>query len=175
MLHRLWTCHPSLSPYYLLHFGNQLKDNDLIGAAYYQIVLRGEAAWQMAEPGLSEPECRRLADTRVRLAEQWQELFNAIGKGGTKATPLYHPCCWSARSSPYHHPPTNFDWLHTLCKDLALSDTPYYDFIGKVEIVISSARKHCNAECSKRYTIELNDVKKRLYRYHQIEDVMDAN
>ncbi|KAF8297759.1 hypothetical protein DL93DRAFT_2234074 [Clavulina sp. PMI_390] len=168
MLQRLWKRHPSLSPYHVLRFGKELKDDDLIGAAYYQIVLRGGPAWREADPGVTELACRRLLETRLKLTEQWQDLFNAVGKAGDdEKVPFYHSCCWSNSGGCCSSPiSTRFQDLH---RDLAFSNTPYYDFIGKVRVLISVAKKHCG-QCSSRYDSELASMKERLHLYHHSEE-----
>ncbi|KAF8297757.1 hypothetical protein DL93DRAFT_2161209 [Clavulina sp. PMI_390] len=165
MLRGLWNRHPSLSPDYLLHFGEDTKDNELIGAAYYQIVLRGKSVWQEMEPGVTDVECHHLDDTRAHLAERWQKLFDSIGGGSTEASPLYHPCCWAEDCYPVPIAAR----LQALVRGLALSRTPHYDLMGKLQVLISIANEYCD-KCSDSYASELAGVRYDLYQYYHPED-----
>ncbi|KAF8297756.1 hypothetical protein DL93DRAFT_2161208 [Clavulina sp. PMI_390] len=169
ILERLWAKDPSISPHYLLRFGEDLGDKTIIGAAYYHVVLGGSPAWMEADSLVTVQDCQRLESTRARLAEAWQTMFDSIGQSnGSLEQPtseIIHRCCWDPSSGYYGY--TTQDRVHNLVTRLGRSKTPYFDMMGKIQAVIEASRScPCNHKCATRYDLELALVREGLYSYY---------
>ncbi|KAF8297761.1 hypothetical protein DL93DRAFT_2091445 [Clavulina sp. PMI_390] len=175
MLERLWAKHPSVSPHYLLRFGEDLRDKTIIGAAYYHVVLGGGPAWMAADPLVTAEDCQRLNETRMKLADEWQVYADSIGAAKPSQRSLIHGCCWERPSVPLSKKAKKKlaagpgpHW-RALWANLAESRTQYFDLIGKVQVVVSTARAHpCGSGCSKTYDSELETLREGLYSYYPI-------
>ncbi|KAF8319914.1 hypothetical protein DL93DRAFT_2220356 [Clavulina sp. PMI_390] len=175
MLERLWAKDSSVSPYYLLQFGEELQDKTIIGAAYYHVVLRGVTAWKAADPLTTMEQCQRLTEARVKLAEEWQILLDCIGQPASSeaaSRAIIHRCCWdrsyrSQYTQNSYSPPSSTQRRDYLLTQLALSKTAHFDLMGKLQVVIAAAKSiPCEPNCAARYDSELEDLRGGLHSYY---------
>ncbi|KAF8319917.1 hypothetical protein DL93DRAFT_2094399 [Clavulina sp. PMI_390] len=169
ILERLWAKDPSISPHYLLRFGEDLRDKTIIGAAYYHVVLGGSLAWMKADSLVTAQDCQQLSETRTKLAEAWQIMFDSVGQtqASLRQPPnvIIHPCCWDPSWWISHNSPANR--MHDLVTRLGRSKTPYFDLMGKVLAIIQSAQAYpCGTNCSPRFGTELDALRNSLYSYY---------
>lgn len=162
ILDQLWGKEALTSPYESLLFGEELNDKVIIGASYYQILLRGEDKW--VDINLTDIHRRNLTAGRLRCGEEWQKIFDSIAGAGDH--PIVNSAYW--QDSYDSRPNTR---LLDLWRRLGRSHLPWYDLIGKIEIMTSITRGLGDFRSAIGERNEVHKLKAALHLYFQAENI----
>ena len=150
----LWKC--SIHLHDTLVLAESISNSELMGAAYYQIMVQGVSAEL-------NPLQRQILDRGViRCGEEWQKIFDSWGRG--KSTSGEKLCkCFALYDDGAD------TWLFNIWSALSEAAIPWYDVVGKVEQVLLCKRGQRSICCGlNRKPIierELARVKKEVHRY----------
>ncbi|KAF8319916.1 hypothetical protein DL93DRAFT_2224843 [Clavulina sp. PMI_390] len=178
----LWEATLKISPFDMLRFGEEFKETRIQGAAYYRIMLMGQSAWQ--DSRLSEQHRQNLLSGMMKCGAEWQYIFDSFAEERLSASkhPIFHKCCWKNETSSYvsgrRTYVTERTRLDALWRSLASASLPWYDLVGKVEVVIKVAtERSCVGEgfglavqsCATRYPTDLAALKAKLIAFFDPE------
>lgn len=107
----------------VLHFGERMRDAEVIGAAYYQILVSHHERWAL-EGRLTELDRQRLRRGAQSCARVWQRIFDDWGVG-------------IGIASGYH----SHEAMFGLWKGIAEGRFAHYDVIGKLEAARAYGRE----------------------------------
>lgn len=159
ILDQLWGKDASTSPYETLLFGEELDDKAIIGASYYQILLRGEESW--STPNLTDTHRRNLTAGRLKCGEEWQKIFDTIAGAGD------HPIVDSSYWQDDYYSGSNARFA-SLWRSLGQSHLPWYDLIGKIEIMMNITGQY-NYGYNSGEGSEVYKIKTTLHLYFEAE------
>jgi hypothetical protein len=139
-------------PYETLLFAESIGDKELIGAAYYQILISGDTSG-------STPALRQTLDRgMIRCGEEWQKVFNLWGQGKYEKE-------FSCANCHQRH-------LYGIWSRIAAASLAWYDVVGKVRCAArwQSDNMYSYGCCSmKAAAPELARIKKEVYSYFMEE------
>lgn len=145
ILDQLWNKEILASPYETLLFGEDLGDNAIIGASYYQILLHGQDAWLTTT--LTDTHRRNLLAGMIRCGKEWQTIFDALAGVGS------HPFVRQEHWIDYY----GNQRLVELWRSLGQSRLPWFDLMGKIKTTVAHSPYECVSEVEK--------IKNDLYLY----------
>ncbi|KAF8281532.1 hypothetical protein DL93DRAFT_1500187 [Clavulina sp. PMI_390] len=130
---QLWAKDPKASPYDSLLFSEEVEDLALRGAAYYQVMLLGQAAWD--DSRLSERHRQNLMTGLLRSAEEWNSFTRAWNNPEQLPHPFVHKECLrlAQRSERNKH------LAARLWATLGQHNIVWFDVIGKLGLVMNEA------------------------------------
>ena len=137
LLRDLWSS--AICPREVLVFAESISDKELIGTAYYRILV------QEKPEGLNPSQLQILHRGMRRCGGEWQRIFDSWGRS------------LSGEKSSDHK------WLHDVWCVLANAKIPWYNVVGKVEKLVSSKTK-IHPACGTTQE-ELARVRKKVYRF----------
>ncbi|KAF8323423.1 hypothetical protein DL93DRAFT_2162576 [Clavulina sp. PMI_390] len=137
LLDRIWARESSTPPLNILRFGQDLGEKEIIGAAYYQLVLLGRDAWPGL--GLSAEEQKILLDGMIHCGERAQRILLSFTQHSS-----------DGEKDPFI--------------GLGKRKLHWFDYVGHVEIIIEVA--HQTPVCSRHnYGDQFIALKKEVYSY----------
>jgi len=147
---------PACSPHKTLLFAESIGDKELIGAAYYQLLLSGGV------PG-SSPLRQTLDRGMIRCGEEWQKIFNSWGQGKTVSGGSL--CCSEDHPHSECNDPTE-RVLSGIWSHIAEASLPWFDVVGKVQCATywQAANRTCWRDEWDMPTLTLTPTKQELAR-----------
>lgn len=162
MLEQLWGKEALVSPYETLLFGEELDDKAIIGASYYQILLRGEEDW--STPNLTDNHRRNLTAGRLRCANEWQKIFESIA--GTENHPLIRREDWTDPTH-YHSSSQGSMRIAGLWRKMGQMKSPWFDLVGRIGMLPQTSYYGQDT----RFSTELEKIKNNVYIYFEPEQI----
>lgn len=137
-------------PYNALMYGERMEDKEVIGAAYYQLMLASLSPGVYDER-LTAHQRHCLQRGTLACAVKWQELFDLWGD--TLTSELED-----------HHGYEIERWLHGAWRALALRKLANYDVLGKaVEVIRCALRTGIPEETIAQMKQSVDDIKSNLH------------
>ncbi|KAF8323422.1 hypothetical protein DL93DRAFT_2162575 [Clavulina sp. PMI_390] len=128
-LDSVWTRQSTIPSIDMLRLGQELSDNEVIGAAYYQILLLGRDAWDGLD--LSVDEQKTLLNAMNSCGDKAQRftLSLADGLAETDRDPLADSCCGNAHRYDSSYAGNR---LSQFCTLLGQQKLRWFDYVGRV-------------------------------------------
>jgi hypothetical protein len=149
-------------PYETLLYAESIGDKDLIGAAYYRLLISGDKAGSTCTPSLRQTLDRGM----IRCGEEWQKIFDSWGRGKSAAGGplLYCEYCGHSLSGQER-------FMSRIWSLIAEASTPWYDVAGKVRCAmrLEGDPYPCCSRAVGPATRELARIKKEAYSYFMEE------
>ena len=161
LLDELWgdsTKLPTLacSSHETLLYAESIGDKELIGAAYYRLLISGDV------PG-SSPLRQALDRGMIRCGEEWQKIFNSWGQGKTVSG---RSLWYDEDRRYYHHPSSSETFLSGAWSSIAEASLPWFDVVGKVQCVTCwQGNSYCDDGGESPAEQELARIKEEAYSY----------
>lgn len=125
----MWSSHPRNLLESLL-YAKRVGDTEVIGAAYYRLLLLHPPPWSSDDPVIG-PYHLDLQRGWMKCIEHWQVVFDIIGKLSR------FPQLRAAKSHKSTKDSRHSDfWRDGAWKALADQSLPVYDVLGKIKVVI---------------------------------------
>lgn len=171
ILDDLWSERPK-DAYDALLFGEQVNDKEVIGAAYYQILVSGSNPWA-SDVRLTEKHRLRLERGGIRLTEAWVQISD---DWGSRASPFQPP---QPATNPYPHtialyqpdppPDPSRYWIHEVWRQVGARRYSSYDVIGRLRSAQHSVQGY-HQSYGKLVGRNMEAVKANMYTYFDSGD-----
>ena len=151
-------------PHELLIYAESIGDKELIGFAYYQLLVSGD------KTGLTPSLCQTLNRGMTRCGEEWEKIFNSWGQGKqVSGGSLFY--CEVCGHGDYISAEETGKFLRSLWPTIARASLPWYDVVGKLRraVTISAYSPYCCRKSIGPAKRELSRIKKEVYSYFMEE------
>jgi len=140
-----------------LLFAESIGDEELIGAAYYRLLMSGDVP-------CSSPLRQTLDRGMIRCGEEWQKIFNSWGQGKT----VSGGSLWRDEGFYRSCPSSSELFLSGVWSSISEASLPWFDVVGKVQCATYWQAANLDGWYDGRGTPtqqELARIKKEVYSY----------
>jgi len=151
-------------PHEPLLYAESIGDKELIGFAYYQLLVSGD------KTGLTPSLCQTLNRGMTRCGEEWEKIFNSWGQGEqVSGGSLFY--CEICGHGGYISADKTKNSLQSLWPTIARASLPWYDVVGKLRsaLTLDAYNPYCCRRSIGPVKRELSRIEKEVYSYFMKE------